>query len=219
VSFLGVSERLLGKYCSEKRICFWGLAGLIEPIETRELYLFDCSLFKYAREEFREHPELRVLLSFRAGVLLNNIWFTSQLGYYKLSEAAPCTVSDIEKCLNESFKALDAKIEEYYGKVKYSPSREFLRFIIPTQSQRAELRGIYHGLLLRKKILKEIAGNMGYESGVLKSNVKPVYVLYSVDPVKWEFTALISDKHSKLEAHRKIIDKNKLLTAIRKTPE
>jgi len=217
VSFLGVSEKYFTKYCSNGRNCFWGYAALIEPVASRDLYIFDCSLFNYARDEYREYPELRVLLSFKTSTHPSDIWFTNQLGYVKLPEITPCNNSDIETCLNNSLKTLESMIEEASSQVKLFSKREALRFILPKPPDYATARGRYHGLLIRKSILSEIASNLGFNNGVLNSRVRSVYVLYSVDYSKWDFTALICDKHTKLNAHKKIIDKNKLLSALRES--
>jgi len=213
VSFLGVDDRLLHNYCGKKRTCFWGYAGLIEPAETKNLYLFDCSLFNYATEEHVNLSELRVLLSFKAEVSQGQVWFSSQLGYPKLPEIAPCDIQDIESCLNNSFKALDAKIQEYAAYVR--PERGFLRrLFLPASPERLIMRGRYYGLMLRRRILSEIAENLGYVNGVLKSKVRPVYVLYSVDIFKWDFAALMSSSVIKLRAHKTLIDKDKLLSTL-----
>jgi len=215
VSFLGVSEKYFTKYCSNGRICFWSYAALVEPVASRDLYVFDCSLFNYARDEYKDYPELRVLLSFKTNTHLNNIWFTSQLGYAKLPEVTSCNSSDIEACLSNSLKTLESLIEEASRQVKFFSKREALRFILPRPPDYATARGRYHGLLIRKSILSEIASNMGFSNGVLNSRVKTIYVLYSVDYSKWDFTALICDKQTKLNAHKKIIDKNKLLSVLK----
>jgi len=213
VSFLSVSDRLLAEYCGKSRACFWGYAGLIEPLETRQLYLFDCSLFNYVTEEHANLSELRVLLSFKAGLSPNDVRFGAQLEYPKLPEAAPCNVKDIESCLSNSFKALDAKIQEYASQVR--PERGFLkRLFLPASPERSITRGRYYGLILRRRLLSEMAGNLGYVDGVLKSSVKPVYVLYSVDIFKWDFAALVGENAIRLGAHRTLIDRSKLLSAL-----
>ena len=216
VSFLGASEKLLAEYCKGTRVCFWGYAGLVESAERRELYLFDCSLFNYVSEEHANTPEIRVLLSFRATDLTSeNIWFTTQLGYPKLPREAPCTVRDVEECLANSLRALEAEIREQAPLAKRVERWEFLRrLFLPHSRETATTRGRYYGLVLRRSLLSEIAGKLGYVGGVLRSSVRPLYVLYSVDTHKWSFTALVGNKPIELGAHRKLIDRAKLLSAL-----
>jgi len=213
VSFLGVSDQLIRKYCSKGKKCFWGYTGLVEPTSTRELYLFDCSLFNYVKEEYREYPELRILLSFKAGVSPGDMWFTSQMEYPSLVERAPCTISDIENCIKNSISTLDKMIQEYYSLLK--SSKKELAKLTPRPLSYAEIRGRYYGLLLRRDFLSKIVSSLGYDSGVLKSRVKPIYVLYSIDLSKWDFTALTGNKHIKLGAHKKLIDVEKIINTVK----
>lgn len=213
MSYIGVDEKLLRKFCSDSKVCFWNYVTLINPVNGDDVYFFDCALHKLLKAEFGEYPDARLLLAFKSPIGLQQLYFAGQLYYKKLPEVV-CNKEEVEDYIRKMLKAVDGMLEEARSLVaKPSEKEQFLRFIMPTRTDKAVARGVYYGLLVKRSILGEMVSRLGYESGSLKANVKAVYVLHSVDLSKKTFTALIRDKSVKLSAHSKIVDLNALLNA------
>lgn len=216
MGYISVNEALLSKYCKDDKVCFWNSVALINPMGRDDLYIFDCSMYKLLREEYADHVDARLLLSFKSPITLSKIQFMGQLGYVRLVEDTICSKDEIEGYIKSVLRNLEELINQSREEVAKIKSRPFSRFSLFGRGEAATLRGIYYGLLLRESMVKDMVKAMGFEEGALRSIVKKGYVLYSFNSSKKEFYGLILDKKIKLKAHDRIIDVNLLFENIRK---
>lgn len=217
MSYIGVDEKLLSKYCTSNKLCFWSYVALINPVSSEDAYFFDCSLYKLVKAESKEHPDTRLLLAFKSPISLSQLYFTGQLHYEKLPEA-PCSKEEIESYIKGMLEEINGMIEEASSLIEKPSAKErFLRLLIPTRGDKATMRGVYYGLLVRRSFISEMVSRLGYMDGLLKASVRAVYVLHSVDLSKKGFIALVCDKGVKLGAHNKIVDLDALLKTLKAT--
>ncbi|MET1159515.1 MAG: hypothetical protein ABWW65_01005 [Thermoprotei archaeon] len=211
--YLGVEKGLVNKYCYEGKICFWGYGGLLVPENTSDVYVFDCSLHAYAFKEYAEQPESRILLSYKIPIPLKHLVFGGQYTFNVLAKKLPCTAKDIESCIRDAINAVESLIEEASKDYKPITKRDMIKSIFWLQLEKAVKRGIYRGLLLRREMLMDLVGRLGFRD-TLRAQLKPAYILYSLDPAKQEFRALVRNKTIKLEAHKKMINTELILQEV-----
>ena len=211
MNYISAGDKLLEKYCIEPRICFWGLTAMVNPNNTNDIYFFDCSLYSMVDRKYSDKPDVRIVLSYKSPISLTGIRYGSQLEYNILPEKAVCSKDDIENCIRNTISELDRSISETLDAYKAVEKKRDIPFI---RTIRGEIRGEYYGLLTKKSILMDLLSQLGYDGLRLDANVKPTYVLYSVDLLNRDFKALIIDKAIKLNAHKRMIDINILLESL-----
>ncbi|MEM0368744.1 MAG: hypothetical protein QXN57_04810 [Desulfurococcaceae archaeon] len=207
MSFINVDNELRSKYCREGNVCFWATVALINPYETNNLYVFDCSMYTVVKKEYADKHESRLLLSFKIPFELNEIYFGSKLDYRILPANTSCLKSDIEKYIESLLANIRTSIDQTHEKLSKMPKRgRFLRFLVPIRDESERVKGEYYGLLTKESMIREMISIIGYEGRVLKANVRNAHILISVDPSKQEFHGLLLNKNIKLNAYRKLID-------------
>lgn len=216
MSYVAVEEQSLKKFCTEGKVCFWVKVALVAPHESKDAYLFDCTMYRFAREEYRETPETRILLSFRSPIPHSDITFSGNLGYPVLASYDPCDEKTICNCIVEAIEYVESRLLEVEKDLKQIYDRaESLKKIVPLPLRdKALLKGVYQGLKVKQSILTDIAGKMGYTGSTLRAAVKPLHMLVSLDLRKKKYTALIHDKKIELKAHNRLVDLQELVKSL-----
>lgn len=214
--YIAISENLVEKYCGSEKLCFWAEVALLSPHGSRDLYVFDCSMYQHVKAEYRDKPDCRMLLTFKLPIKADELAYTGEMGFHVLRGPGACDQDEISRYIASVFKHLDEKIEEAGRELaELSYQRESLRRLLPLpRGDRAVLRGVYYGLKVRRDILMDIASRLGYAKNSLNANVKSGYVLISLDPGREKYTALTLNKKTELKAYSRLLDKSSLLNAI-----
>ncbi len=213
MSYVDAGEKLIARHCGRDGACFWVLAALVVPSDSAAFF-FDCTMYEHVYEEYRESPEVRVLLSFKSPLPPTRLAYTGRLGYAELSGRSSCDHGDVEGCIKRALEFVEEKAEEVKKRLS-SPARESMSKIVPlVRRDAAALRGAYYGLLARSSILRELAGMMGFDGEHLRALVKPVRVLVSLKYGKSDYYALVCGREVELLAHKRVVDRNSVLKAL-----
>jgi hypothetical protein len=215
LSYVGVAESLIGEYCRGRKLCFWADYAAVTPTGSREVYFFDCSMYRFARERYSQSPEARLVLSFKSPATLDQLFFTVLGAYSRVESETTCDKRDVEECLVRISQEIERAIDEtrdYIAKLREPPS--WLRFLFPIRGAKTEAKAVYYGLLARRDMYLELASLLGYRDRRLNAQVKHVSVLLSLDLGKGHVYALVGSRAVKLAAHKKIVDFEKVLSRI-----
>jgi hypothetical protein len=215
LSYVGASESLVSEYCRGRRLCFWADYAAVTPAGTRDVYFFDCSMYRFAREQYSQSPETRLVLSFKSPATLDQLFFTVLGAYSRVESETTCDKRDVEECLARISQEIERAIDEardYISRLREPPS--WLRFLFPIRGAKAEAKAVYYGLLARRDMYLELASLLGYRDGRLDAQVKHVSVLLSLDLNRGHVYALVGSRAVKLDAHKKIVDFEKVLSRI-----
>lgn len=214
MKYIDVEEWVLSRYCSSGKICFWVNVALINPTATDDLYVFDCSMYRLLTQRYVDQVDSRLLLSYKSPMGLREIRFTGNLGFDELLKSTQCSRGEIEEYINTVLSDLDKAIEKAREDAAGEKTWFFTRITPSRLSRSLDPRGRYYGLLVRESIIRDITGLLGYVNGRLNANVSEGLVLYSYEPTRGSFNALIGGNVVKLKALSKMIDVGKLLKAL-----
>lgn len=216
MAYIAVENRLLNRFCGDGNLCFWIRVALVHPYERKDAYLFDCALYRFARKEYRDTPETRLLLSFKSPIAPGELAFSGNLGYAVIGENEPCDAKTVCDCILSALEYVETRLEEVGRELKqlYDHS-ESLRRVVPLPVRdRSVLKGIYYGLRVKQSILKDIASRMGYAERALRAHVKPLFILVSLNLNKKKYTALLQDVKIELKAHNKLVDPQEIFNVL-----
>lgn len=218
MAYIAVDEQLISKSCDKNSVCFWARVAVVNPANTKDVYLFDCTFFEHVREEYRETPETRVLLSFKLPIDVSQLHYTGKMMFNEVSGSTSCDQSDVEECITRAIEYVEKRLNETRELLRErdKPLRDSIsRMVFPRFTKDvATLKGIYYGLLVKESMLRDITSRLGFNGKSLNSTVKPAYMLVSLNFKKNTYTALVLGSKIKLTVHERVVDKNSLLTRL-----
>lgn len=215
MQYIAVGDGILRKFCGLDQICFWTPMALVNPAYTKDLFLFDCTLFRYVKDQFIDRIECRLLVSFKSPLSIEDIYYGGNLGYKELHPSTNCDKEDVEsyiatllQSMNKEIKDLRDALTDRQRKKLSSRVLSFLR------REYSDLKAIYYGSLVKARIMMDMIERLGYRNNTLNANVRGSFVLVSLDPKRDEYRALVIDRDIKLGAYRSLLDKERLMDAL-----